>query len=401
MRKTYLTATIIAVVLVVWLYSGDHSNQVIEGSIAEQNRASSRVQSDAPPTRVRVAVLQASEQPRLIKVRGKTENKRTVTVRAELNGTIIERPVDRGARVDAGDLLCKVSTEDRFVALKEARASLQQARIEYQGAVSLKEKGFNSDAAIAAAAAKLAVAQSNLDRKELDLTKLDVRAPFAGFVEQVHQEIGDYVSPGAECATIIDLDPMLLTGRVSERDVTHLEVGQPATGILSDGREVQGPVTFIGQQSDPRTRTYAIEVELDNSDSSLRSGITSDIRIPVEYLLAQRVSPALFSLDDAGAIGIRTIDQDNVVQFHHVEVLSDAADGVWVTGLPNRATVIVVGQELVTAGERVDPVFVGQEMPANVDKTDPQPKTPSPAEQLTDPVQSGVASPVALNTSAS
>ncbi|CAN0500392.1 unnamed protein product, partial [Scytosiphon promiscuus] len=199
MRKTYLTATIIAVVLVVWLYSGDHSNQVIEGSIAEQNRASSRVQSDAPPTRVRVAVLQASEQPRLIKVRGKTENKRTVTVRAELNGTIIERPVDRGARVAAGDLLCKVSTEDRFVALKESRASLQQARIEYQGAVSLKEKGFNSDAAIAAAAAKLAVAQANLDRKELDLTKLDVRAPFAGFVEQVHQEIGDYVSPGAEC----------------------------------------------------------------------------------------------------------------------------------------------------------------------------------------------------------
>ena len=75
------------------------------------------------------------------------------------------------------------------------------------------------------------------------------------------------------------------------------------------------------------------------------SGITTEIHVPVEYVLAQQVSPALFSLDDAGAIGIRTIDQDNIVQFNYVEVLADTEDGVWVTGLPNRAAVIVVGQE--------------------------------------------------------
>ena len=362
MRKTYLTATVIAVLLILWLYSGDHSSALVEGSIADANRDAASIENDAAPTRVRVSVMQAVEQPRQIKVRGKTANKRTVKVRAELQGTIVDRPVGRGTLVTKGDLLCKLSTEDRLVSVKEARAGLLQARIDYKGALSLKQKGFNSESAIAAAASRLASAEATLDRRRLDLAKLEIRAPFAGHVDDVHQEIGSYVTPGAECVTLVDLDPMLLVGRVSERDVISLAVGQVAQSKLRNGKTVSGPVTFIGQQNDPRTRTYPVEIELDNADYSLRSGITAEITVPVEYVMAQLVTPAVFSLDDSGAIGIRTINKDNIVGFHYIEILSDAEDGVWVTGLPNRAAVIVVGQELVTAGERVDPVFLGQSL---------------------------------------
>ena len=368
MRKTYITATIIALIIAAWLYSGDHSSQLIEGSIADNNRQDSRVATDKVPTRVRVSVIEASEQPRLIRVRGKTENKRTVGVKAELAGTVTSRPVERGSLVKANDLLCKISTEDRLVALKEARAGVQQARIEYQGAKRLKEKGFNSDAAIAAAQTRLASAEATLNRRARDITKLEVRAPFAGFVDDVHQEIGDYITPGSLCATVVDMDPMLLVGRVSERDVVALKPGLIAQGKLSNNTTVEGPVSFIGQQSDPNTRTYPIEIQLPNPDYTLRSGITTEILVPVEYVLAQQISPALFSLDDAGDIGVRTIDQENLVQFHHVDVLAEAPNGVWVTGLPPRATVIVIGQELVTAGERVDPVYQsGEPMPAKAE----------------------------------
>ncbi|MEC7663462.1 MAG: efflux RND transporter periplasmic adaptor subunit, partial [Pseudomonadota bacterium] len=140
-------------------------------------------------------------------------------------------------------------------------------------------------------------------------------------------------------------------------------LGQLATGELADGRIVTGPVTFIGQQSDPQTRTYAVEIQLDNSDRSLRSGITAQIKIPVASVLAQRVSPALFALDDRGEIGIRVIDENNIVHFHNVQIISDDPDGVWVTGLPNETTLITVGQEMVVAGERVDPDL--QDLPAS------------------------------------
>jgi len=359
MRTTYITATVIAVVLAVWLVSGNLSNDDTENpaSLADISREQDRVAEDAAPTKVRVTIIEATPQDRLIKVRGKTKNKRTVEVKVELAGKIVHRPIERGTHVQRNDLLCEISVEDRQVSFIEAREGLNQARIEYQGALSLREKGYNSDTAIAGAKARLASAQANLSRRELDLQKIQVRSPFRGIVEDTHQEIGDYVVAGASCATVVDMDPMLLVGRVSEQDVMHLELGQTATGFLRNGTTVRGPVSFIGQQNNATTRTYAIEIQLPNPDRTLRSGITTEIHIPVESVLAQKISPALISLDDAGSIGIRTIDEDNIVVFHNINILSDASDGIWVSGLPNRASVITVGQELVTAGERVDPVF--------------------------------------------
>lgn len=367
MRTTYITATVIAVILAAWLWSGNLGSDAepVEATLADQKREQSRILADAAPTRVRVAVVEASEQHEVVKVRGKTENKRTVSVKVELDGSIVERPVDRGSEVRAGDTLCRISVEDRRSVLSEAREMVNQAQIEYDGALSLKAKGYTSPTDIAGAKARLATAEANLTRRQLDLKKLDVHAPFDGIVEDVHLEVGDYVTPGSPCATIVDMDPMLLVGRVSERELLKLETGQTAIGRLSDGRRVNGPVTFIGQQADPATRTYAVEIELSNSDYRLRSGITTEIAIPVDSVLAQKISPALFALDDEGRIGVRTVNDDNVVEYHHVDILADADDGVWVTGLPNRAGVIVVGQELVTAGERVDPIFQGnQTMPA-------------------------------------
>jgi multidrug efflux system membrane fusion protein len=173
-------------------------------------------------------------------------------------------------------------------------------------------------------------------------------------------EIGDYVNPGQGCATIVDLNPMLMVGRVAEKDVVDVRLGELAIGNLADGQTVQGPVTFVGQQSDPQTRTYAVEIQLDNADSALRSGITAEIKIPVERVLAQKISPALFALDDRGDIGVRILDANNIVHFHNVDIISEDPDGVWVTGLPNETAVITVGQEMVVAGERVDPDFRGR-----------------------------------------
>lgn len=374
MRTTYITATIIALVLVGWLASGA-LNDTRHGkatSIAELSREQARVQEDTVPTSVRVSVLEASYQNRIVTVRGQTENKRTVDVKVEIPGIVVNRPVERGMQVAKNDLLCEISIEDRQVALTESHAALAQARIEYQGALKLQQKGFNSEATIAASKARLAAAQANVNRRELTLTKVHVRAPFSGVVEEVHQEVGDYVTPGANCATVVDMDPMLLVGRVSEQDVVDLQIDQEAIGYLRDGAIVSGPVTFIGQVNDPATRTYAVEIQLDNANGALRSGITTEIRVPVERILAQKVSPALLALDDAGLIGIRTINDDYAVEFHLVNILKDAPDGVWVTGLPQRVGVITVGQELVTAGEIVNPIFQGADTLNATNTTEPK-----------------------------
>ena len=153
----------------------------------------------------------------------------------------------------------------------------------------------------------MAAAEAQVERREIDLARTAVRAPFAGVVEDVLAERGDYLTPGATCVTIVDMDPMLLVGRVSEREVSRLEPGQNAEGHLTDGRIVSGPITFVGQQADPATRTYAVEVEVPNPERALRSGITTEIRIPVDRVMAALMREVMGLELERGAAGARWV----------------------------------------------------------------------------------------------
>ena len=310
-----------------------------------------------PPTSVRGRVIHAVALPERVKLRGRTENKRTVEVRAETSGRVVERPVERGTQVAAGDLLCRLAVEDRNARLAQAEASVEQARIEYEGSQRLQDRGFNSETAIAQAKARLATAQAQREAAVLDVQRTAVRAPFAAVVEDAPLEIGDYAQPGTVCASLVDLHPMLLVGSVSERDVSRFGIGANADGQLMTGQTVSGPVSFVGQQADRGTRTYRVEVTVPNPDYALRSGITTEIAIDVGAVEAHKISPAVLALDDAGNVGVRIVDAENRVRFQHVAIVADADDGVWVRGLPAVTTLITVGQETVVAGERVDVQF--------------------------------------------
>lgn len=367
MRSTHLTAIVIAMLIAVWLLSGQLGSEAPPPppTLAEQSSLRAAQRADAALTRVRGRIINASRQVRHLRIRGKTENKRTVTVRSETVGTLVKRPVERGSQVAAGDILCRLSLEDRQAGVLESLGALRQAEIEHQGSLKLKASGFQSDTLVAQAAARLAAAQAELKRSTLDLARINIKAPFAGIVEDVHQEVGDYLTPGASCATIVDLDPMLLVGRVPEKDVLKVTPGIQAVGLLNDGAQVTGLVSFVGQQNDPETRSYPLEIQVPNAERRLRSGITTEILIPVSEVMAQKVSPALFALNDEGVIGVRTVNGSRRVEFNPVEIIRDDADGVWVAGLPEMATLITVGQELVVPGEEVEVDYEpAAEMPA-------------------------------------
>ena len=360
MRRTYVAAGVIAVLGLMWLGSGifrEDGQSKVASTLNEKNTLYAKKNKERVRTRVKVRVVESTWRTRHVRLRGRTEHKRAVQVMAETTGSVVERKVERGATVKKGSLLCRLSTDDRLARLAHAEQAVNQARIEYEGSKRLELEGFQSRTMIATAKAKLAAADAALTTSSLDLERTYIRAPFDGIVEETHADVGDYLVPGSGCSTVIDLDPMLIVARVSERDVHLVNTGGMATGVLSDGHSATGPITFVGREADPTTRTYRVEVEVDNKDHAVRSGITTEVVIPVATVLAHKVNPSLFALDETGAIGVRTLSDKDVVDFYRVDVFDDDEDGVWVTGLPDTTRLITVGQELVTRGDNTDPVM--------------------------------------------
>ncbi len=361
MSKNIVYAALVAVGLAAWLGSGylqETGTAVPQSAVASAVTAEDTLQNvSASNARVRVSTISSELRTREVVLSGRTESKRTVDVKAEIAGAIVSRPVERGTQVEKGDLLCEIAVDDREVAVQEARAALATARIEHQGSLKLKTRDLLSDVAIASSEARQEAALAHLHRQELNLARTRVEAPFAGVVEALPMNIGDYAVPGATCATLIDLDPMLVVANVNESEVSHLLTSLPVTGTTVSGRQIEGNVTFVGRQSDPATRTYPVEITVENRDYSLRSGLTVSLSVGVEQVPAHRVSPSLLSLNDEGELGLRIVDELNRVAFVTVEILDNDEQGLWITGLPQTVNLITVGQEYVAVGDVVEPVF--------------------------------------------
>ncbi|HCI07289.1 MAG TPA: efflux RND transporter periplasmic adaptor subunit, partial [Sulfitobacter sp.] len=201
-------------------------------------------------------------------------------------------------------------------------------------------------------------AMAGIAAAEKELSRLEITAPFKGLLEAKTAELGSLLQPGSLCATIIQLDPIKLVAFVPETEVNRIEMGAPAGGRLAaGGDEIRGAVTFLGHAADPTTRTFRVEIEVPNPDLTIRDGQTAEILIGARGTTAHLLPQSALTLNNDGALGLRVIDAEGVVSFQTVQLLRDTVDGVWLTGLPEKLDVIVVGQEYVTAGVKVDPTF--------------------------------------------
>lgn len=347
MRPTVVWALVIALVLGAWLASGQ----------LEMTDPVAVAKADSPPAAlVSVRAETRTAQPRVVQItaRGKTEAKRSVTVKAQTSGRVEILPIEKGSTVKQGDLLCQLALEDRHVKLQEATAGVAHARLEHDGAKKLKQQGYQSQTAIAATRVKLINAQAQLKSRQLDLEYLQIRAPFGGIVQDRPVDIGDLLERGGVCAEVLDPDPMLVVGYVTEREVEQISLGDSADIVLNNGRSEAGVITFISHAADLTTRTYRIEVSISNPDNTIRDGLSAEIAIARDAVMAHRVSPALLSLDDTGLLGIRILDEQDRVRYLHVNIISDTQQGIWVTGLPQTIRLVTVGQEMVFEGQRVE-----------------------------------------------
>ena len=354
-----MSASIVAGLLFLWLGSGLWVERppgpapvtVVESGPLQQPAI-------ATLSKVRVQLTKAEPRNQSVVLRGRTEAKRIVDATAEISGQVVRRSVERGEQVSRGQLLCEIAIDDRAMAVEEAQAALNKAEIEHEGSLRLAAQGLLSEVAIAASAARQEAAEAQLERQTLNLARTQITAPFDGVVEDFHLDEGDYAMPGDACATVIDLDPMLVTAQVTEEQVEHLRLGSIVQGSTRMGRSLEGALSFIGNQSDPVTRTYAVEITVDNRDYRLRSGLTVSLRVLLDEIQAHYITPSLLTLNDQGDMGVRLIDTSNRVVFSAIEIVEDGPDGMWVSGLPDSAALITVGQEYVTVGTTVDPVYV-------------------------------------------
>jgi multidrug efflux system membrane fusion protein len=245
---------------------------------------------------VQTILSEASEYQPLIKLKASTKSEKRINVKAKTSGEVVKIGAIQGAYVEKDTVLCSLGI--------------------------------------------------------VELNRTEVKAPFSGFIEQIVKP-GNFLERGQVCATIIQLDPITLIAGVPEYDINKVRIGQNVLVELVTGQKIKGKLTFVSKSASPDTRTFIVESQIENSDGKIKDGLTAEISIEIDKVMAHKISPSILLLNDEGKLGIRVVNKNKYAKFIEIIILEDSEEGLWVTGIPEEVEIVIQGQGFVEDGQEV------------------------------------------------
>ena len=350
MNKTTKTAIIVLSALLLWMLSGFFENN----SNSSNNNSLKINNDDDEIVRVKAKKIKSKLKQSNVLIQGRTESSRNVKVASETNGIIKEILVKKGEFVKKNQILCKLSVDSREAKLDEAKALMLQKKLEWDASKVLVEKGYRSQTKAAGSKAAYDASKALVIQMEEELENINIRSPFDGFFNDNLAEVGDFLSIGMPCGEVIDYNPILVIGQVSEQEIKKIRSGIQGFAVLSTGEKLDGKLSYVSKTADIKTRTFRVELEISNTNFEIKDGITAELFIPTKRVQAHLIPPSSLTLDPEGKIGVRHINNDNEVIFSVIEIIGDQEELIWVTGLPEQIILITIGQEFVLEGQKVN-----------------------------------------------
>ncbi|MCF8159792.1 MAG: efflux RND transporter periplasmic adaptor subunit [Polaromonas sp.] len=334
--------------------------------------ACSRPAPSAEPIRsVKVITVGTQAPESALEYAGEVRARVELRLGFRVGGKLLDRPVEPGEHVRAGQLLARLDPQDLKLAADAARAQLAAARTNHALAVAdfkryqaLKDKDFISgaelerrDAVVQAARAQLEQAQAQLSVQGNQATYASLHADVAGVVTAVLAERGQVVAAGA---------PVVQVAQDGVRDVVF-SVPEDKVASIRLGTEVQvrrwsmpgalkGLVREVAASADPATRTFAVKVAVQTKDAlplgstvsvwptALRLPGLAVIKLPTSALRQEGQTTAVWVLDNTSM----TV-KSQVVQV----ATADGNDVVVTGGLQPGMQVVVAGVHVLAPGQKV------------------------------------------------
>jgi membrane fusion protein (multidrug efflux system) len=257
--------------------------------------ASAKALDETTPITVETAAVEERSIQRTVTVTGTLAANREADVASDTAGRVVATFVERGDRIQAGAPLARLDARAAALGSAEAfateaglRAQDDNARIERERAERLFAEGVISRAErdrivtnSAATSHSLSAARARAGLAQKGVSDALIRAPFAGVVVDRGVELGEYVAPGRNVATIVDVSKLRLELSVPEPAMTAVGTGKTVTFEVAayPEREFSGSITRLSPKLRAQSRDRLVEVEVDNANGTLSPGMFAVARL--------------------------------------------------------------------------------------------------------------------------
>jgi multidrug efflux system membrane fusion protein len=275
-----------------------------------------------------------------------------------IGGKVIERLVDAGSQVKAGQVLARLDPADSSLQASSAQAQYQLAVEDVKRYRELLSKNFVSQSALDAkeAALKTIAAQAGLAGNQTEYTTL--RADHAGVIAATLAEAGQVVSAGQPVLRLAQDGEREVAIAIPESQFSGLKIGAPADVSLwsagSEAAHLNGQLRELAPVADPASRTYAARVALDSTDVRVALGMTAQVRFKSSGKRDKLIVPlsAIFQQGDQAAVWV--VAADHSVSLRRVQVAAYRDNGaVIASGVAAGERIVSAGVHKLNAGEKI------------------------------------------------
>ncbi len=340
---------------------------LIAASLAACNKEASTA---AQPRPVRVATVQDDSAGETVSMTGQVRAKDQASLGFRIDGRMVERLVNVGDKVKAGQVIARLAPQDQTnarrsaeAALAAAEAQLTQTRLAYGRQQELAKNGWtprarldDSEEAFHTAQAQVDAARARLRQAQDELGYTVLTADGPGMVTQVGAEAGEVVRPGQMVAQVARPDGRDAVFDVPDQIILNGPRDPLVTIALTNDPTVTatGRVREVAPQADQATRTFQVKVGITDPSPAMRLGstVTGRVRLPPSSGV---VIPASALTEADGRPAVWTVDaQSLTVSLHTVGVLRyDPGQVVVSQGVKPGDVVVTAGVQLLHPDQKV------------------------------------------------
>lgn len=311
---------------------------------------------------VETITIQPDSFDDFIRVSGSVEAIDDAVISAEVGAQVLSI-VDRGARLNRGDVIAELDKRMLRANLDAAEASFQFAEETVERLEPLFEDEVVSVQDFRAARTERDAAKAQLDQAQKALEDATIRAPFSGRIEERMIRTGELINPGMPVARIVDTRRVRVLGGVPERFSSEIREGSPARIDLSAyGMEtLEQQISFAGNAVDPDRRTYQIEIELENPGQRLKPDMVASLRLKRRTIEDAIIIPRTAIVRDESNLNVFIARPHEDGNGHKtaelVRIETGTAVGAVVEvleGLNPQDEVVVAGMSNISVGDRLN-----------------------------------------------
>ena len=409
-KTSYIWATVIAIAVIAWMVSG----QIMPMKSSVEKNSNSKIESTelGEIQAITVNAIKVKNQiiPLIVRASGVTETLFEIVIVARRKGLIEKINFSEGVWVETGDEIVELDTgtlesdleaaqADRQAAdavyadtkkrysengkisvqLRSARADLDSKRKTFEISKSLVKQGVQTELALSKKRALLRAAETrffelkNLPKelelsdsyarlKSIDSTVLrlqeqlnftKVKVPQRGWLEEFNVEIGEFVDENKPIARLLGLQTLTLTIPIAQANIGKISIGAEVDIDFGSMGTRKGKVGKIAANANEATRTFNVEITLDNTDARLRAGMTAEAEVIIGEVRAVKISPAHLNVQDDGQLTVKIVNEKNRVKIVPVELVRTAGNFAFISGIKDGMILLTSGQAFLSTGELV------------------------------------------------